>query len=404
MKKSKIALVVVLALVLSIACISVPTFSWYVRPNEQSGNKLSWNSNYTISNGEGISMQTLESKDGGKTYTQNVDSFSNELSAGDCKYYRTEIHNTSTSAQNVSLFLSQLDLTGNAGRKFYLGVNGPLRTYKSYPQSNGSGSSGMPNQKVSTNTMRVYFQRNDDLWNDKTYTIHCDGNYYADLTYIKDDSSGGKTYYADIPASTEKFFFTFSYSSLEGWERTKDIYTNDSNEGLSAQNSKVYKIINQLTDNEYKNQVFECYPINAANLINTYDSISLKEDDTFSLDLTHGTDYIGSNIIYSSQNTNIFTVNESGVITANQVGSANLTIKITGETYSDVKEVTIPVTVSKSGTSATGSLIDVPIVTNYKISAAADEENAAVEYVYWYIKNDSDAVLNYTISDIYLSL
>ena len=410
MKKSKILLVTVLALVLCMLCVTTSTFSWLPRPKEEKGNALAWNPSSEVSVGKDISMNTYELNEDGSVpdAPPEVSDFSNTggLASGSRKYYRTDIVNSGTEAQSVSLFLSSLDMGVKDG-SFHIGVNSPLRTYKSYPQSSGSVSSGTANQKVSADKMRIYFQQNG-LWSGKTCTIYCDGSYYAKLNFIKNDSSGGDTYYVDIPINTQKFYFTFEDSSLSGWQRTKDIYTNDSNEGVSATSSKVYKIKKEVTNDDYRNQVFEYYSINAANLVNTYTSVSLKENENFSLNLVQGTDYVGSNIEYISSDSTVFTVNSStGVITALKEGSANLTIKITGGTYSDVKEVKIPVTVTKATGLASDAINDVPIVTNVRVEAATgegDTKKDTVVSIYWYIKNEGSTTLTYTIDDIYLSL
>lgn len=387
MKKSKIALVVVLALVLSIACISVPTFSWYVRPNEQSGNKLSWNSNYTISNGKGISMQTLESKDGGKTYTQNVGSFSNELSAGDCKYYRTEIHNTSTSAQNVSLFLSQLDLSGNAGGKFYLGVNGPLKTYKNYSSSTSSSAVSLDvklkNVYVGFNVAQSYTPTDYQVhwWVQSNGSDNGDANVNAYFSPNKQGSYNNGTYnmtYATIPWRAD----SVKLKKGEFWPSA------DNNNSVDTNNT----IIHYLWDGQYKAEYYKSSE--AAGLDTFYSSAKVQVGDTVDIPAS------GRKITYSSSDPDIATVSVDGTVTGVSAGNVTITATSTG-CYGDTITADCDVQVYND---TVNNGFDAPIVTNYEIAGTDDSENPTVEYVYWYIKNDSGSELNYNVNGVFLSL
>ncbi|MGN1112516.1 MAG: hypothetical protein ACI4RP_04860, partial [Acutalibacteraceae bacterium] len=252
----------------------------------------------------------------------------------------------------------------------------------------GNSDDFVNGEKVTYDKMRIYFQQNG-VWTDKTCTIYCNGTYFADLTFICTDNLGGKTYYVDIPIDTEKFYFAYAYpDTSNGSYRTQDIDTNAL--GITANSSKVFKLTNT-TDATYKNQNYQIYSVQGANFINKYNSISLENNATFSLNLIQNTDYIGNSIAYSSSDTSVFTVNESGTITAVAEGTASLTTTITGGEYSDTISGTTTVTV-------TNPQSDVPIVTNIKINGNSTES------VYWYIKNEGSSDLKYTISDIYLSL
>lgn len=429
MKKSRLVLMIVLAFVLCISCVCGSTFSWYTRPNEQSGGSLKWDSNYFISNGNGIAMQTLASADGGKTYTQEVSGFSNTegLEAGKCVYYRTAIMNSSTaSAQSVSLFLSQLDLSNNSGGKFYLGVNGPLKTYKNYSHSGGTGTSEVTSERTTSDTVRIYFQPNNvDSWKDDTTVIRVicgtnddvnNPNFGDPIIMTAIAGSNPKTLYADIPLSS-KMIQIYANDNTEGANATPYMSLPGYCPNLSATNSYLFKLKPEV-DSTWNNHYCEISPqSNGANIANYYRTISIPQGGTFPAALTSGKDYSGKTIEYYSGNTNIFTVDKStGKITvppgARVGATAKLFTKVIGE-YGDASknsvdndqiQVETSITVTQAATPASYTISNVPIVTNYKISAAPDSTNAAVEYVYWYIKNDSSSVLKYSISDIYLSL
>lgn len=429
MKKSRLVLAVVLALVLCIACICAPTFSWYTRPNAQSGNSFKWTPDYPISNGNGVSMETLVSKDGGIKYTEPVSNYSSPdgLQPGECVYYRTAITNSgTTSAQSVSLFLSGLNFKENTDDgKFYIGVNGPLRTYKGYPQSSGSDSTPT-NQKVSSDKVRIYFKPNNvESWKDEStkIEIRCkdnddvnDKNFPTTITMKPITTSNERTLYADIPIST-KMCQIFANGSWEKTNGTPFMSLPGYCPNLSLTKSYLF-VLQSGVDDTWQNHNCDTYEVsNGANIANYYSSIDIPQGGTFSAALTSVTDYSGKTIEYYSGNDEVFTVDKStGQITVTegaQVGAeAILYTKVIGEYGSsednsdgnDQKQVETTIKITKAPTSDTDALADVPIVTNYKISAAADDEHAAVEYVYWYIKNDSEHVLKYTISGIYLSL
>lgn len=429
MKKSRLLLVIMLAVVLCIACVCGSTFSWYTRPNEQSGSSLKWDSNYSISNGEGVTMQTLASADGGKTYKEEVSSFSNTagLAAGKCVYYRTAIMNSSTaSAQSVSLFLSQLDLSDKSGGKFYLGVNGPLKTYKNYSQIGGTGSSDSTFEKTTSDTVRIYFQPNNvDSWKDDSTVIKVkcgtnddvnNPNFGSAITMTTISGSSPKTLYADIPLSS-KMIQIYANDDTEGANATPYMSLLNYCHNLSATNSYLF-VLRKNTEGSYNNHNCDTSSLsNGANIANYYRTISIPQGGTFPAALTSGTDYSGKTIEYYSSNESVFTVDKStGEITVSSGASvgatATLYTKVIGEYVSadnnsndnDQKQVETTVTITKAPTPVSYTFANVPVVTNFKISAAPDSTNPAVEYVYWYIKNDSSSVLKYSIADIYLSL
>ena len=104
MKKSKFAIVIALGLVLCLLCGVTTTFSWFSRPQSESGDSLRWNGQYKISNGQNISIKTVESSNDGSTFGENaVTNFGGSLEAGKRRYFCTEISNSGNAEQNVSL-------------------------------------------------------------------------------------------------------------------------------------------------------------------------------------------------------------------------------------------------------------------------------------------------------------
>lgn len=412
MKKSKVIFVAALSLLLCLVCVSTPTFSWFTRPQTLKGDSLGWDIDYELTDGENISMSTYVSADGGKTYDENVPvtSFSNTagLAGGERVCYRTDITNSGAVPQSVSLYLSALDFPGGEQNNFYLGVNGPLRTFKNYGK-NVSGGSGT-SERASNGTMRVYFQPKNrpydyatgtNWWGGKDFCVCYDiaGDKYTDLIEI----SNTDIYYADIPASTKQIFFCVQfYQKNEPKQRTQT-FTDLSIDKQSATNSRLFYLQGTYRDdNSHAHTEVEAIPNSGygANIVNYNSKINVSEGGSFSAALALGSDYIGNMISYSSSNSGIFTVDGSGNITAKSPGTATLTTTATG-VFGDSYSVTTTVTVAKK---LTLSLTDIPVVTNVKVEGMNEDGEAGTQSVYWYIKNTAAEPLKYNIEELYLTL
>ena len=412
MKKSKFAIVIALGLVLCLLCGVTTTFSWFSRPRTESGDSLRWSGQYKISNGQNISIKTVESGDDGVTFGENaVTNFGGSLQAGERKYFCTEISNSGNAEQNVSLFMKNLKAGDSASASgLYVGVNKPLKTYRSYNDIVGSGSTYT---KTSHGKYRFYFDTNNVLsWKDSATTIRIrygtgdvttpkwQGNPIV-MTPISGQST--RVLYVDVPVTAKVVQF----------------YANNDNTGANATPYMLLKNYcpNLAVDNCYKftlraetgyNNNHNCNTNTfkeqerltaAANFINCYNSINIPLDLTFNAGLVAGTDYIGNSISYSSSSNSVFTVNANGVITPVAEGTANLTTTIKGGAYGDTYSVTTEINVTSPSTDS----IDTPIVTNLEIKPTATD-GPTVSKVYWYIKNESSSTITYTLEDVYISL
>lgn len=406
MKKSKILLVTVLALVLCLLCVTTSTFSWLLRPKELNGNALGWNPSYETSVGKDISMKTYELTEDGKEYDepQEVASFSNQAgtSSGHRKYYRTDIINSGTEAQSVSLFLSSVDGLKDSPGKFCLGVNGPLKTYKNY--SNIYGGAGTKVQST-INEKYVYLglhaaEETEGKFNNKIDRIHAWNNDISLVSKSPWDNrlATGKTGSWVISGKWNDAAQTFSIYAMKVDYRCTDFQL----KGAGDENSGWYDVKPKISDNntlvfyEYgNNYIVEAKKSGtAAGLESFYSTASVAVGDTVDLAAKgQGT------ITYASSNTNVATVNSSGVVTGVKAGSATITVTSTGA-YGETITSSCTLTVQGNDSDA---VCDVPIVTNVRV-AAATESGDTVESVYWYIKNEGSGVLTYTIDDIYLTL
>lgn len=410
MKKSKFAIVIALGLVLCLLCGVTTTFSWFSRPRTESGDSLRWSGQYKISNGQNISIKTVESSDDGSTFGENaVTNFGGSLEAGKRRYFCTEISNSGNAEQNVSLFIKGLKTSDTASASgLYVGVNKPLKTYRSYNDIVGSNSTYT---KTTLDKYRIYFNANGvKSWNDSDTTTKIrysledkdDPSWTTDvinMTYVK-YVDGHKILYADIPI-TAKRIQIYVNDSPSGVNATPCISVASYCPEISPTNCYVFTLRANL-EGGYHNcdtGAFKEPLTDAANFANYYSSISIPLGRTFNAGLVAGTDYIGSSISYSSSLNSVFTVDKNGVITPVAEGNAKLTTTIKGGAYGDTYSVTTEISV----TSASTDSIDTPIVTNLEIKPKATD-GPTVSKVYWYIKNESSSTITYTLDDVYISL
>lgn len=404
MKKSKFAIVIALGLVLCLLCGVTTTFSWFSRPREESGNSLSWNGKYKISNGQNISIKTFESSNDGTTFDENpVTDFGGSLPAGKRRYFCTEISNSGNAEQNVSLFIKGLKTSGTASASgLYVGVNKPLKTYRSYNDIVGSGST----YTITTlDKYRMYCETNNvSSWKDSTTEIRIrygTGSVSTPswkgavvMTYVK--GTGNRVLCGDIPTSAT-VIQVYANNDPTGANATPYISLSSCKE-LSTKVAYDVKILSDV--DKLHNHRYELWPIKEnANFINYYSMANIPLGSTFNAGLVAGTDYIGNSISYSSSSNSVFTVDKNGVITPVAKGTAKLTTTIKGGAYGDTYSVTTEISV----TSASTDSIDTPIVTNLEIKPKATD-GPTVSKVYWYIKNESSSTITYSLEDVYISL
>lgn len=395
MKKSKILLVAVLAVVLCFVCITTQTFSWFTLPRENKGDSLQWSEiAYNASTNTGITMATYESTDDGKTFGETaVTSLTNSstgIAAGNRKYYRTDITNSSTSAQSVSLYLSSLGITTGSSGNFYLGVNSPLRTYKEF----GTTSSQKVVSEVNKKNVYVGFNTTQTYTASDYKIYYWNGSGLEGDEYVTSDKIGTGTYtvssYSNYTETYNMYPVTIPYSAdaMNLQYNNGYVYDAGNNNDIDAKNTVIWF--------HYGNAYHSAYMKSgeAAGIKSFYSSATVAKGATTNIAATgQGT------ISYSTSNSSIATVSSSGVVTGVGTGTATITVTSKG-VYGDTITSTCKVTVTAGGTTYS----DVPIVTNLRIGPRSSESNTT-ESVYWYIKNDAETgTLKYTISDMYVTL
>lgn len=418
MKKSKVVLAIILAVILLVICVNGPTFSWFTRPYpatqaDYTGNELNLvtKNAYTAYNGVGVSMSTTACTTGAAADYASVTTAAglggSNIGTGDTtnrKYYCTTITNSSGStAQNISLYAHALQTNTN---QFAIGVNSPMRTYHDFVHQ-GTATA----QMAYYSTRRIYFQR-PDAWDDDSgaWWDWTNGQSYyicrwplsgEPRTYTAATNLIGHNnlYYVDIPFNDVHGCYLKTSTGDTATYRTENIeaYKFPSN----ADSVKIY-VWHQTGDNDNVKVNWDTGSYSGANIYRYYSNISMDPGSTFDASLSWP-DMKGKSIKYSSSDSSVFTVDENtGIITAGSSNNtATLTTKVIGE-HDDYQEATTTVSVQ---TKSTYDYVDEPIVKNISVPAYAgrgqDGDPPAVK-VYWYIKNNSNSSLTYTIDRIYL--
>lgn len=383
MKKSKFTLVIVLGLVLCLLCGTTTTFSWFNRPDVQKGDSLSWNGDYNVTNGENITAVTYAAtKDDGSVYDTAPFNFSGltTVPAHVTKYFCTEVKNTGTAPQSISLFLNNSETN-----KLSVGVNSPLRTYKRFTPDSQT-TSYVTKTPSNVNKKNLYIATNVD---DPTkYTMHTWKNVDTDPTDKKLNGyiEGESVNYDNVDYNISYVTIPTEHDHAKLWH-----YNGNSKEwfGFDLQitdqnNTCVFKA-NKSTAMKHSDP--------SAGISSFYSRAEAVVGKTFDLSAK-----AQGKVTYASSKTDVATVDGKGLVTANKAGKTTVTVTSTGA-YGDVITAKCELTVSKEP--AKSSYI--PIVTNMKIEGKADND-PVVTKVYWYIKNDTASDAEYSLGDMKISL
>lgn len=380
MKKSKFTLVIVLGLVLCLLCGTTTTFSWFNRPDVQKGDSLSWNGDYNVTNGENITAVTYAAtKDDGSVYDTAPFNFSGltTVPAHVTKYFCTEVKNTGTAPQSISLFLNNSETN-----KLSVGVNSPLRTYRRFT-SDSQTTSYVTKTPSNVNKKNLYIATNVD---DPTkYTMHTWKNVDTDPTdkelngYIEGESVN----YDNVDYKISYVTISMEHDHAKLWDGNKTWYGN--NLEITDQNNTCVFKANKSTAMKQSAQ--------SAGISSFYSRAEAVVGKTFDLSAK-----AQGKVTYVSSKTDVATVDGKGLVTANKAGKTTVTVTSTGA-YGDKITAKCELTVSKEP--AKSSYI--PIVTNMKIEGKADND-PVVTKVYWYIKNDTASDAEYSLGDMKISL
>lgn len=383
MKKSKFTLVIVLGLVLCLLCGTTTTFSWFNRPDVQKGDSLSWRGDYNVTNGENITAVTYAaSKPDGSEYSTDPFNFSGSTTvpAHETKYFCTEVKNTGTASQSISLFLKNSDTN-----TLSVGVNSPLRTYRRFT-SDSQTTSYVTKTPSNVNKKILYIATNVD---DPTkYTMHTWKNVDTDPTdrklsgYIEDKSVN----YDNVDYNISYVTIPMEHDHAKLWHyngNSKEWFGSDL-EITDQNNTYVFKA-DKSTAMKQSAQ--------SAGISSFYSKAEAVVGKTLDLSATAQV-----TLTYTSSNTGVATVDGKGLVTAKKAGKTTVTVTSTGA-YGDKITAKCELTVSKKPVKSSY----IPIVTNMKIEGCTDTD-PVVTKVYWYIKNDTASDAEYSLGDLQISL
>ena len=405
MKTTKKLVAIMLITVLAVSAAVSSTYAWYSHNKSANGTRMNLSEENTP-----VSLKSASDCVSYETYITNEKGENTGTAAASIsvtptekvKYYKTTF--TNSGDNDVMVDLAALNLPNDAN--FYIGTISPTLNEKAY------ASRAMRN-KVSDDTVRVYFKTHSShnkYWGNYTnvfypnnavgssngttndfnlaYTVgttetlvrmnQCRINNSSNVDSTDDGTGRNDVYYYDVPANATSFYF-FNHWYLcaatdRNWNRTTDITD------LTA--GKLYYLNGGNVDGQWKAYSVRDVDTDLVAVNQYYSALRMSYGTGVFSDVTlHKTgeeenfipEYYGSQISYSSSNTNVAQINPDGIITPVNPGTATITTTITGK-YGDSRQVTttleIPTVVSQ-----------IPIIKNLRIPAG---ESVAVD---WYALN-----------------
>lgn len=408
MRKRRLIVILCLSLILCFMCVTTNTFSWFNR-TEESGKTLVLNDrkynksdkNSLSSDTGTFSSTTHMQKDG--EYTEEVKNNSIdalEIESGDRKCFKTKIVSTSgnttdKTAQNVSLYLSGVSSDNNS--MTYVGVNNPMRTYKSLSSNQAIisdtfslnsrvfyvGFNKAQNYEPSQYKLRYYYDENNYgdvlLSADTTGTGNDTGSVLEDFGEIEITQLNHtyRTFAVVIP---------YSYTGAKLWHYSSKYFYKDENDDIDTYNYMgLWKSgNNHITTN-----------------VNVGQSVSIKCPSKITINKGGSCDlssyFKGDKVEYKSNDENIAKVTDNKL---NGVGAGSTSIDVTctgvlGETMTAKFDVEVQDVVEK--------FENVPVVTNMEVvPSTSDKQNVLT--VYWYIKNTSSKSIKVSVDKINVTL
>lgn len=414
MKKSKFTLVIVLGLVLCLLCGTTTTFSWFNRPGSISGDSLTYSDSYNVSNGKDITAVTYDAtKEDGSVYSNAPFDFNTltTVPAHKTKYFCTEVKNTGTAPQSISLFLKNSD-----SNTLSVGVNSPLRTYKRFTSDSQTSDVSKTQYNVNKKNVYVGFVTADSLpenlkadrnsLNPGDYSLHYwnnegSGDAGVEKSLLKSSVQYTLTTdrYLGFRANYDIYCCTIPYNYNSVKMHKGDDWYGDNNNDVDTKNTVLgfYNIGNNQDDRltaDYEQTKVNGQLAKAAGISSFYSKAEAVVDNTLDLKATaQGT------VTYTSSKTDVATVDGKGLVTTKKAGKTTITVTSTG-VYGDKITAECVLTVSKEPVKS----LYIPIVTNMKIEGTAAGSDPVVTKVYWYIKNDTASEATYSLGDVQISL
>lgn len=409
MRKGRVIVILCLSLILCFMCVTTNTFSWFNR-TEESGNTLVLNDRkYNKSDKKSLSSDTVTFSS--TTYMQKNGEYTEEvknnnistlaIESGERKCFKTEIVSTSKdttdkTAQNVSLYLS--GVKSDDYNNTYVGVNNPMRTYKTVgtSESKTKNENGKKNVYVGIRGYDGYNPSDFALyyWNSGAKKVG-----YADIKYLhstsyRRDNETLDVYHIEVPYDA----IGVKVKQNGDWKGGDiDISTNNF-VCLYLTRNHDYQQAYSISANEAKEVPAAIEYFYSEASINVNGEIDLTASGNRELK-------------YESDNSNIATVEKGtdGKVYVKGVseGDAKISVTSTGTVCDnkdgrepDTQTFTCVVHVKR----VPEKLTDVPVVTNMEISKYDSKTNQNILTVYWYIKNTSSKSINVSVDKINVTL
>lgn len=367
-------------------------------------------------------MQTVVSDEKGEKTAQTPSDY--DLAPGAVQYYMTTFTNEGVNDVMVDFQLKNMDNDAD----FIVGSLSPTINEKAY-------ASRASKVKTSYNKTRVYFKTNSKMssyWAVDNGSLTPESTTAAggsnsttndiNIAYLEsgkttetmnkmifagtdsDTSETGtnKVYYFDVPSDAEYFYFFnhwyLTSASNREWNRTIDI-TDTTTKGrlfyMTGNNQSGTAVIGEASKTS---DAFKEYKTRAVNtslvaLNSYYSSVRMSTGTSVFADIglkkTSDADdfvpeYYGYKIEYSSDNKDVATVNNDGLITPISSGSTKIKTKITG-VFGDTEIIETSVVIPSK-------IEQVPILENIRIPHAGSVDANGNEVknkvdVYWYIRS-----------------
>ncbi len=403
MRKGRVIAILCLSLILCFMCLITNTFSWFDRA-EESGNTLVYrNKTLKQSSGKSFDVATYKQVDGGEysePLTNNTISKDAPLTlkAGERQCFKTQIKSNNTSKQNVSLYLSGVksdDYTNT-----YVGVNNPMRTYKtvgapeSTVESKTKNENGIKDVYVGICGSDGYNPDNFKLhyWNSGDKVVGDADIKYLHSTSYKRDKDTLDVYHVEVPYDA----IGVKVRQNGAWKGNNiDISTNNF-VCLYLDSNHNYKDAYSISTSETPAGIEYFYSEASINVNGKIDLTASGNGDLVYNSDKPGiakvvTDPDGKKVYVQgvSEGDATISVTSTGTVCDNQDGR-----KPDTQTFTCVVHVK-PVP---------DKLPDIPVVTNMEISKYDSETDQNILTVYWYIKNTSSESINVSVDKINVTL
>lgn len=402
MRKGRVIVILCLSLILCFMCVTTNTFSWFNRTEEEekvSGNTLVYGKTLKQSSGKSFEVSTykMTSKEG--VYdTTSISSISNQkLSVGERQCFKTEIKSNNTSKQNVSLYLS--GVKSNDYTNTYVGVNNPMRTYKTVgtPESKTKNENGMKNVYVGIRGYDGYKPSDFALhyWN-KSGTLTGDAE-------IKDLHS---TSYMRSKDTLDVYHIEVPYDAIGVKVKQNGVWKGNNDIGISKNNF----VCLYLND---KHEYIDAYSISAeeakevpAAIKSFYSQATINVGGEIDLTASGNRE-----LKYESDNQGIAEIVPGSdgkvYVKGKREGDAIISVTSTGtvcDKQGNRKPDTQTFTCVVHVKPVADKLTDVPVVTNMEIAKYTENTKQNIVTVYWYIKNEGTSDITVSVDKINVTL